>query len=45
MQCAPQPFNFGTPECLRDPYLSNEPYQGFALFHVLLAKEELTVEV
>ena len=25
--------------------LSDEPYQGFALFHILLAKEELTIEV
>ena len=30
---------------LCDPYVSNGPHQGFALFHVFLAKEELTIEV
>ena len=30
---------------LCDSYVSNGPHQGFALFHVFLAKEELTIEV
>ena len=28
-----------------DPYVPEGPYQSFALFHVLLVKEELAVEV